>query len=400
MNLFLVDECLSDAMTVINGSGSQVLKTEAGRIMAEMHIKMGEYSKAALVIDEHGLGEHKTMLTRLTELEINVNEAQSRQDYENASFFLDQILSESPRYTKLIVERTEIAWKVQDFDTYVKHERHLLESFPENSTILHRLGVVYFCNYSFNNSVLYFNSSTAFEPLSAFTQFESDFNGALEALSFGNASRLLESMNSTAISVCPVYTRLHGHVAISLSRMYRRFGRFEESAAVLGNWSWHWKEREYLLEKAALDLDCHRFDLAIAAFTKLGDDHQLERANLLKRRSHFIDWYAFLGLDRDKGATFEEIRAAYRKVVRIWHPDLFSDRKKKKEAEILMKRINSAYDILSNPSAKANYDRGLDPYDPGSEKPTEFNPYQEFFQSHDIQWPKNMDGPVRISVEL
>jgi DnaJ family protein C protein 3 len=107
-----------------------------------------------------------------------------------------------------------------------------------------------------------------------------------------------------------------------------------------------------------------------------------------------------LGLDREKGATFEEIRAAYRKVVRVWHPDLFPRGEKKKEAEALMKRINCAYDILSNPMTKANYDQGLDPFDPESPKPKEFNPYVEFFKSQNIEFPKNPDGPIRITLEL
>jgi curved DNA-binding protein len=68
----------------------------------------------------------------------------------------------------------------------------------------------------------------------------------------------------------------------------------------------------------------------------------------------YQDYYEILGIKRD--ATEKEIKAAYRKLARKWHPDLHTD-KKKKEAEEKFKKINEAYEVLGDPEKRARYDR-------------------------------------------
>ncbi|MBC7076346.1 MAG: J domain-containing protein, partial [Syntrophomonadaceae bacterium] len=68
----------------------------------------------------------------------------------------------------------------------------------------------------------------------------------------------------------------------------------------------------------------------------------------------YQDYYKILGVNRD--ATDKEIKAAYRRLARKWHPDLHSG-KKKEEAEEKFKQINEAYEVLSDPEKKTKYDR-------------------------------------------
>ena len=72
------------------------------------------------------------------------------------------------------------------------------------------------------------------------------------------------------------------------------------------------------------------------------------------------DLYEVLGLS--KGASEEEIKKAYRKLVKKYHPDLNPG---DKEAEAAMKEVNAAYEILSDAEKKAKYDQfgwaGIDP---------------------------------------
>jgi DnaJ-class molecular chaperone len=65
----------------------------------------------------------------------------------------------------------------------------------------------------------------------------------------------------------------------------------------------------------------------------------------------FQDYYATLGVPRT--ATEKEIRAAYRKLARKHHPDVNPG---KKEAEEQFKRINEAYEVLSDAEKRKKYD--------------------------------------------
>ncbi len=64
------------------------------------------------------------------------------------------------------------------------------------------------------------------------------------------------------------------------------------------------------------------------------------------------DYYEVLGLQ--KGASDDEIKRAFRKLAVKYHPD---KNKGNKEAEDKFKEINEAYQVLSDPEKKANYDR-------------------------------------------
>ena len=66
----------------------------------------------------------------------------------------------------------------------------------------------------------------------------------------------------------------------------------------------------------------------------------------------FIDYYGILGLA--KSATQEEIKKAYRKLARKYHPDLNPNNK---EAEKKFKEINEAHEVLSHPENRKKYDQ-------------------------------------------
>ena len=66
----------------------------------------------------------------------------------------------------------------------------------------------------------------------------------------------------------------------------------------------------------------------------------------------FKDYYAVLGVPRD--ASEDDIKKAFRKLARLYHPDVAKD---KKTAEAKFKEINEAYEVLGDPEKRRKYDR-------------------------------------------
>ena len=63
-------------------------------------------------------------------------------------------------------------------------------------------------------------------------------------------------------------------------------------------------------------------------------------------------------LQINQNASPEIIEKAYKTLAKKYHPDL-QEENNKKEAEEMLKEINEAYEILSNPEKKALYDQNL-----------------------------------------
>ena len=68
------------------------------------------------------------------------------------------------------------------------------------------------------------------------------------------------------------------------------------------------------------------------------------------------DYYDILGVSRD--ASEEDIKKAYKKIMLKYHPDRMGNKsdKEKKEAEEIVKSANEAYETLSDPQKKQEYD--------------------------------------------
>ncbi|XXG60067.1 hypothetical protein AAC387_Pa04g2052 [Persea americana] len=59
-----------------------------------------------------------------------------------------------------------------------------------------------------------------------------------------------------------------------------------------------------------------------------------------------------------RGSTCHEIKAAYRRLARIWHPDVVASDQRDTSADKFMK-VHTAFSTLSDPEKRADYDQKL-----------------------------------------
>jgi molecular chaperone DnaJ len=81
------------------------------------------------------------------------------------------------------------------------------------------------------------------------------------------------------------------------------------------------------------------------------------------------DLYKILGVG--KNASDEEIKKAYRRLARRYHPDTNQGDAR---AEERFKEVSAAYDVLSDPEKRSAYDRGTGPFAPGGAAGGGFDP--------------------------
>src|SRR5665647_3017698 len=88
------------------------------------------------------------------------------------------------------------------------------------------------------------------------------------------------------------------------------------------------------------------------------------------------DYYETLGVKRD--ASQDDLKKAFRQLARKYHPDL---NKGSKEAEEKFKEINEAYQVLSDPQKKTEYDQvGHTAFKPGDTAGYKTPSYDDLFR--------------------
>ncbi|PZR53661.1 molecular chaperone DnaJ [Xylanimonas oleitrophica] len=118
------------------------------------------------------------------------------------------------------------------------------------------------------------------------------------------------------------------------------------------------------------------------------------------------DYYEILGVERD--ATPEQIKKAYRRLARELHPDVAGEAGEEK-----FKDVARAYEVLSNPEKRQQYDMGVDPTAPGGGAGGGFGAgfgFQDIFETffgggQTAQGPvprsrRGQDALVRLDVDL
>lgn len=118
-----------------------------------------------------------------------------------------------------------------------------------------------------------------------------------------------------------------------------------------------------ILNKGQRLIDEELYDQAISLLEKSHEHHSqdqrlnnlIREAQVLLKRSKQKDYYKVLGVKRD--ATDKEIKKAYRKLAKEWHPDTYAGGLSKDDVEKKYSTISEAYEVLGNEELRARFDR-------------------------------------------
>jgi DnaJ family protein C protein 3 len=100
----------------------------------------------------------------------------------------------------------------------------------------------------------------------------------------------------------------------------------------------------------------------------------LQKAKVALKRSKSKDYYKVLDVAQD--ADEKQIKSAYRKATKLYHPDKAVNQGiSREDAEKKMASINEAYEVLSDPELRARFDRGDDPNSHESNNPFQGSPF-------------------------
>ncbi|KAL8713926.1 MAG: hypothetical protein Q9220_002072 [cf. Caloplaca sp. 1 TL-2023] len=123
-----------------------------------------------------------------------------------------------------------------------------------------------------------------------------------------------------------------------------------------------------LIAQSHRQMDAEDFEAAVQTLNLANEHHPsnsqiqtlLQKAHVALKRSKTKDYYKILNVATD--ADERQIKSAYRKLTKQFHPDKTAAQGvPKEEAEKKMAGINEAYEVLSDPELRARFDRGDDP---------------------------------------
>lgn len=396
LNMAMPNECLEDVDRILSNNPTLDDKNFAYMLQARSLIQKGEFKEAKLAAQKTGDIQLQRNCNNLYNMDIDANSKIEQGQIGEATQILDRLIQNAPKANDLLLKRANIAWMSNDFEKFKVMSEQLEKEFPNDAKLFYRRGIICFCDGEMDKAVkrikyskvLKYTLSNISEVLDSIKTINVHYPQAQRFIDQKNAIEAeheIQLLLSTAEQYCldnSVLISTINNLKIKLIKLQKtpEEAIVELTAMIEKNPS----NVDLLLERGDLYLEIEDYDPALVDFLN-AQRHRpnekrahdgINKAKEIKKRKTFVDHYQILGLQ--KGASSIEIKNSYKKMAREWHPDRFSDPQKKKEAESMMKKINTAYDILGDEHKKRLYDMGQDPEDPMAGRQQNYGGFRVF----------------------
>jgi DnaJ-class molecular chaperone len=105
---------------------------------------------------------------------------------------------------------------------------------------------------------------------------------------------------------------------------------------------------------------------------------------------NYRDYYSILGIP--KTAAEKDIKSAYRKLARKWHPD--ANPNNQKEAEEKFKELSEAYEVLGDPEKRKKYDVLGPNWQQAAQQAEQQRRYRTQYEGQEFEFDPSGQGPV------
>ena len=353
VNMDMPDEALEDIDTALRMGPDVDENKNLYMLAAASHIKLGNPVEAREAAQESG---DQSLIDQTREMDKVINETDKL--YEEGKMAecgktLDRILTACTHATYLIIRRLEIAWLLGQTKVYEEKAKTILDQFREDTELYFRYGVSLICNGKFGDGKKYLlKVKNMAEPPSNITEYNqiaansssylTRIKNYIEKKQFSDADLVLNKFNNSASLICSANSGIMARANFLRGKLLAKENQTDDAIEFLNKAIEIDQENvEYLMLRAEILLNNKDYDAAIFDYTRLQRlrpsdatiNRALQKAQEEKKKANTIDYYAILNVSRN--CPQYDIKDAYRKLARVWHPDRYSGEEKKKAEKMM-----------------------------------------------------------------